>query len=264
MYLTIDPMLQPYLDKGEDTFAYIMSLQGQVYRELEGRCTQRIELGGQGYFLKQHHGVGWKEIVKNLLQLRLPILGAKNEWLALQRLKQLHIPTMQAMAYGERGCNPARRESFLLTKELTNILSLEDLCRDWRHVPPQPTFKWALIKEVARMTRIFHENGLNHRDCYICHYLWDTTSSMDAPRIYLIDLHRAQLRAKTPLRWVIKDLAGLYFSSKDIGLTSRDLLRFIREYRQQTLSNTLTRERTFWGKVKQRGDKTYQRHGKQE
>ncbi len=60
---------------------------------------------------------------------------------------------------------------------------------------------------------------------------------------------------------MVKDIAGLYFSSKDIGLTSRDLLRFIREYRQQPLFDVLTRERTFWKKVKQRGDRAYQEHG---
>jgi hypothetical protein len=115
---------------------------------------------------------------------------------------------------------------------------------------------------VARITRIMHANGMNHRDCYICHFLLDqTTENTALPRLYLIDLHRAQIRAVTPTRWVVKDLAGLYFSSKDIGLTSRDLLRFIREYRQLDLHDVLTREGTFWKKVKQRGDRTYQKHG---
>jgi hypothetical protein len=47
------------------------------------------------------------------------------------------------------------------------------------------------------------------------------------PIIPLIDLHRAQLRKKTPRRWVVKDVAGLYFSVMDIGLTQRDLFRFV-------------------------------------
>jgi heptose I phosphotransferase len=127
--------------------------------------------------------------------------------------------------------------------------------------PPVPVFKWALIKEVARITRLLHQHGVNHRDCYICHFLWDKKSTSKVPVLYLIDLHRAQIRTITPTRWIIKDLSGLYFSSKNIGLTSRDLLRFIREYRQQPLRETLAKERTFWNKVKQRGDKTYQKHG---
>jgi heptose I phosphotransferase len=260
--LIVDTTLKSHLAKHENLFDQIMQLRGQIYRELEGRRTQRILLGGQGYFIKQHHGIGWKEIFKNLLQLRLPVYSAKNEWDALKFLKSLNIPSMDAVGFGARGFNPAQMESFLITKELTQIVSLEDLCRDWPTTPPRLRFKWALIKEVARMTRIMHANGMNHRDCYICHFLLDqTTENTVTPRLYLIDLHRAQLRSATPERWVIKDLAGLYFSSKDIGLTSRDLLRFIREYRMQPLADVQTREGTFWKKVKQRGDRTYQKHG---
>jgi heptose I phosphotransferase len=260
--LIVDPTLKLHFANNKNLFDQIMQLRGQVYRELEGRRTQRIELGGQGYFIKQHEGIGWKEIFKNLLQLRLPVYSAKNEWDALKRLKSLKIPSMDAVGFGRRGFNPAQTESFLITKELTGIISLEDLCRDWSKKPPRLRFKWAVIKEVARMTRIMHANGMNHRDCYICHFLLDqATENTVTPRLYLIDLHRAQLRSATPERWVIKDLAGLYFSSKDIGLTSRDLLRFIREYRMQPLADVQTREGTFWKKVKQRGDRTYQKHG---
>jgi heptose I phosphotransferase len=262
VHFTVDPIFQQHLSPTGNLFDQIMALHGQVYRELEGRRTQRIEWHGDGYFIKQHYGIGWKEIFKNLAQLRLPVYSAKNEWRALALLKKLNIATMDVVAYGERGFNPACTESFLVTKELTQIISLEDLCRDWRIKPPSVRFKWALIKEVARMTRIMHANGMNHRDCYICHFLLDqTTENTLLPRLYLIDLHRAQIRTVTPERWVIKDLAGLYFSSKDIGLTTRDLLRFIREYRQQPLDDVLTGEGTFWNKVKQRGDRTYQRHG---
>ena len=52
----------------------------------------------------------------------------------------------------------------------------------------------------------------------------------DGHRQRLIDLHRAQIREHTPRRWRVKDLAGLYFSAMDCGLTRRDLLRFIRHY----------------------------------
>ena len=77
---------------------------------------------------------------------------------------------------------------------------------------------------------------------------------------YLIDLHRAQVRQIVPERWLIKDLAGLYFSSQDIGLTRRDLLRFMKEYRNKSLELILIQERNFWERVKKRGDKLYQRH----
>lgn len=260
MKLSLDKTLQQYF-AAEDLFAQIMAMRGKVYRALEGRRTQRIELGGTGYFLKQHFGVGWKEIFKNLLQLRLPVYSAKNEWQALQRLDKLGVATLQVAGFGYRGINPARMQSFVLTTELTDVVSLEDYCRDWQHTPPDFAVKQALIKAVAAIARQLHANGINHRDFYICHFLLNTqTLALLKPQLFLIDLHRAQIRSQTPARWIIKDLAGLYFSSKDIGLTSRDLLRFIREYRKQPWRAVMAGEPHFWQKVMQRGERTYRQH----
>ena len=262
MLFSLMPQLKHFFGE-KNLFDRLMSLRGTVYRELENRRTQRIEVNGQGYFIKQHFGVGWREIFKNLLQGRWPVISAKNEWRALQALANLAVATMPLAGYGSRGLNPAARQSFLLTQELTDVISLEDHCKHWREQPPALAEKRALIKEVARMTRVLHQNGINHRDLYLCHFLLELPPNANGQhKIYLIDLHRAQIRNETPRRWLIKDLAGLYFSSKDIGLTSRDLLRFIREYRLHPWRETVTSEWTFWEKVKQRGDRTYRQHGK--
>src|SRR5690606_4611652 len=58
----------------------------------------------------------------------------------------------------------------------------------------------------------------------------------------LIDLHRAQVRPSVPRRWRDKDLAGLYFSALDIGLTRRDRLRFLKHYFQRPLRRILAEE----------------------
>lgn len=245
-----------------------MQWHGEVYRELENRRTQRMTFNGKNYFVKQHFGVGWKEIFKNLFQLRLPVLGAKNEWLAIQRLQTLGIHTQEIVGYGCRGLNPAHRQSFLITRELPRFITLEDLGKQWQLQPPSYRFKQRIIAEVAHIARTLHEHGINHRDFYICHFLLDLIEYEKSPvdnkniKIYLIDLHRAQIRHRTPLRWLIKDLAGLYFSSKDIGLTQRDCLRFIKAYRKQSLRDVLNKETTFWWKVKQRGDKLYRDHAR--
>ena len=232
-----------------------MQLHGEVYRELEGRRTQRVTLNEKNYFLKQHFGVGWKEIFKNLLQLRLPIVSAKNEWLAIQKLQKLNIAVPDLVGYGCRGHNPATLQSFLMTRELPPTISLEDYCKNWQTQPPTFQRKFALINEVAKIARTLHQNGMNHRDFYICHFLLDEQNTL-----YLIDLHRAQMRKRTPARWIIKDLSGLYFSSKDVGLTQRDLYRFMKAYRSLPLRVLLNQEKTFWQKVKNRGDKLYQKH----
>lgn len=247
-----------------DLFERFMTLSGQCFRDQPGRLTQRFTVGGENYFIKQHSGVGWKEIVKNLFQLRLPILSAKNEWQAIQKLQLLGVATPQIVGYGKRGNNPASYQSFIIMKELAPVLSLEDLCKTWPNQPPKFVFKLHLIKEVARIARTLHRNGINHRDFYICHFLFDlsSNSSLMAQRLYLIDLHRACIRKLTPKRWIIKDLSGLYFSSKDIGLTRRDLYRFMINYCELNLREILSSEKAFWLKVKQRGDQLYNNHRK--
>ncbi|TWE01557.1 heptose I phosphotransferase [Pseudomonas sp. AG1028] len=217
---------------GKDAFEEVEGLQGQVYRELEARRTLRTEVDGQGYFVKIHRGIGWGEIAKNLVTARLPVLGAGQEWKAIQRLNETRVSTMNAVAYGERGSNPAQQHSFIITEELAPTIDLEQLTLSWIDKPPTPALKRALICRVAQMTGLMHAAGVNHRDCYICHFLLHTDKPFDPDdfRLSVIDLHRAQVRYRVPRRWRNKDLAGLYFSALNIGLTQRDLLRFLKVY----------------------------------
>jgi heptose I phosphotransferase len=104
------------------------------------------------------------------------------------------------------------------------------------------------------MVRRMHAHGLNHRDCYLCHFHLDTASGRDGLkadklRLYVIDLHRAQIRRRTPRRWLIKDLAGLYFSALGLGLTRTDRWRFIMAYEQKPLRQVLQKHKRFWGRV---------------
>lgn len=245
----------------QDPFVAVEALQGEVYRELEGRRTLRTEVAGRGYFVKIHRGIGWGEIVKNLLTAKLPVLGAWQEWQAVARLTEAGVPTMTAVAYGERGANPARQHSFIVTEELAPTTDLEQLSLNWTQQPPEPALKRALIAEVSRMTGTMHRAGVNHRDCYICHFLLHTDRpvTVDDLRLSLIDLHRAQTRAHTPRRWRDKDLAALYFSVLDIGLTRRDKLRFLREYFQQPLRQILREETRLLAWLQGKADKLYAR-----
>ncbi len=216
-----------------------------VVRDIEGRRTLRFELDGRGYYLKLQNGIGWNRIVGEYARLRPPVLGAANEWRAIQTCHALGVPTMTAVAYGERGRGPAWRESFLVTAAIEPAIDLDAYTRTWRDAPPAPSLKRALIGEVARIARRMHEGGLNHRDFYLCHFLLglDPSPTPGALRLSVIDLHRAQVRPSTPQRWRDKDLAALYFSALDIGLTARDKLRFLRVYFPGALRATLDRER---------------------
>ncbi|OCX11914.1 lipopolysaccharide core heptose(I) kinase RfaP [Stutzerimonas xanthomarina] len=247
--------------RDKDAFVEVEHLEGQVYRELEGRRTLRTEVDGRGYFVKIHRGIGWGEIAKNLLTAKAPVLGAGQEWRAIQRLHEVGVPTMTAVAYGERGSNPATQHSFIITEELAPTISLEDFAANWLEQPPAPTLKRALIAEVAQMAGTMHRAGVNHRDFYICHFLLHTDKPVTADdfRLSLIDLHRAQTRAATPRRWRNKDLAGLYFSALNIGLTRRDKLRFLRGYFQRPLREILREEASLLAWLERKADKLYAR-----
>jgi heptose I phosphotransferase len=242
---------QPFqaLWAGQDPFAMVEAMEGKVVRALDGRRTFRTEVAGRGYFVKIHRGVGWREIFKNLLSARLPVLGADNEWLASQRLAELGVDSLHAVAFGQRGSNPARRHSFVITEELAPIINLDGFTRSWPQQPPAPALKRALIQRVATMVRRMHEGGVNHRDLYLCHFLLqlDPAPTPTNLSLSLVDLHRAQIRTHTPRRWRDKDLAALHFSSLAIGLTMRDRLRFLRTYFARPLREILNMEAELLG-----------------
>jgi heptose I phosphotransferase len=261
MIFYLQAELKQYFSNQQPLFDQIMSLRGECYREQKGRLTQRIQLGNKFYFIKQHRGIGWKEIIKNMLQLRWPVLGAKDEWQAITSLQSLGVATPSVVGYGQRGKNPATMQSFILMEELTPVVSLEELCGRWPQHAPSFVLKKRLLHKVAEIARTMHHHGINHRDFYICHFLLDQ-KQFDANQLtlYLIDLHRAQRWSTIPSRWVIKDLAGLYFSSKEIGLTSRDHLRFIARYCDMPWRDVLSSNKKVWQRVKTRGEQLYRDH----
>lgn len=251
--------------QGKDLFKQVLSLEGEEYRNMDGRRTLRFEKDGLGYFAKLYSGIGWPRILKSLLSLRKPpVLSARNEWLAIRKLEELGVDTMTLVGYGEQGSTSANRQSFIITEELQPTESLEDFCRLWPQRPPPVSLKRALIEKLATITRTLHENGVNHRDYYLCHFLLDLSCGRDQldPEdltLYLIDLHRVQFHRKLPQRWRLKDLAALYFSSMEIGLTQRDFYRFIRLYSQQPLREALADHSRLWQSIEQRGDQLLQR-----
>lgn len=247
--------------RGKDAFEEVKKLDGEVFRELETRRTLRFEAAGKSYFLKWHKGTTLKEIVKNLLSLRAPVLGADREWHAIHRLHKLGVDTMCGVGFGEKGLNPLTRTSFIITEDLTPTVSLEDYCADWATNPPDVRVKRMIIHRVATMVRDMHAGGINHRDCYICHFLLHLPFSgrEDDLKISVIDLHRAQIRTRVPRRWRDKDLIGLYFSSMNIGLTRWDIYRFMRVYFNKPLKEIIASEQRLLVEAGQKAEKIRER-----
>src|SRR5690606_5210264 len=102
--------------RGKDAFQIAFAIEGQEHRALEQRQTVSFELEGKRYFIKRHRGATWREIFKNLLQLRLPVVSAYNEWRALTKLEKIGIAAPRLRGYGRRGLLPSQFESFLITE----------------------------------------------------------------------------------------------------------------------------------------------------
>ena len=245
---------------GSNPYKVLKELDGNVYRKVKNRKTFQFEYNGKSYFAKIHKGVGWLEIFKNLIQLKNPVLGAKNEWLALKRLKSTSIKTMTVVAYGEKGWNPAKRQSFIITQDLQQTISLEDYCLKWLDSNPTHCERRDLISKVAEIASGLHSNGICHRDLYLCHFLLHKEEPKFS-KISLIDLHRALIRGQLPKRWVIKDIAGLYYSAMNIGLTRRDIQRFIWKYGKLNKNYAFRENSKFWMQVKEKAIRMHRKLG---
>ncbi|GAB1260696.1 lipopolysaccharide core heptose(I) kinase RfaP [Aurantivibrio plasticivorans] len=253
-----EPFARAWADK--DAFDEVANISGTVVRHKEGRKTQKFDFDGGQYYVKHHSGIGWGEYLKNLSQLKKPVIGARNEWEAINYLHQLGIHTLTPVAFGERGGNPAAQESFLITKELTDVYSLAKYTETWPQNPPSFLEKLYLINAVADIARKIHAAGINHRDLYICHFLLKLEGKdIRNPILHLVDLHRAQIRRQVPRRWLVKDLASIYFSAMDIGLTRRDVYRFLRAYFQQPLKAILAENEALLRSVEKRANRLYER-----
>lgn len=251
--LLMPPEIEKHLPPG-DPFTQVMTMSGRAFRDVPGRKTVQIALDGNSYFLKQHFGVGWGEILKNLLTFKRPIVSAKTEMQAIRKLDEIGIATTPLVAFGERGRNPATLQSFLMTRDLGNIVSLEELCAGWTQQAPTLAFKRQLIIAVATLSRKLHQSGMNHRDFYLCHLCLDGEAlPAGGIHLYLIDLHRMRMHGQPHIEDNMKDIAALYFSSMDVGLTARDYLRFKHYYSRDAKYVS----RQFWQRVRVRADKLY-------
>jgi heptose I phosphotransferase len=237
--------------KGPNFFEAMMRLQGKAFRNVPGRKTMRVEIGGKSYFIKQHFGVGWTEIFKNLVSFKAPIIGAMTEVVAIQKLAEIGIPSTPLVAYGQQGWNPAYTKSFVMTEDLGEIVSLEELCADWSKNPPALSVKAAIIKVIAQLAAKFHGAGLCHRDFYLCHFVIKKSDlNQGRYQFHLIDLHRVLQHQSPTGKTVMKDMAGLMFSSIDsFEITDWEL--FKQFYLPQTAD--------FWAQVEARAKKLYQK-----
>jgi heptose I phosphotransferase len=204
--------------------------------------------------------VGWGEILKNLVTLRPPVVSARNEYEACRRLADSGVRAPGVAAFGERGANPARRESFVVCDAIEGAVSLEDFTADWIRLPPASADLRRLVVAVAEFARRFHDAGLVHRDFYLCHLLLDHAAwRTGRVELAVLDLHRARIFANLPARWRQRDLAALLFSTLDLPITRRSWYRFVRIYTGRPLREVFAADAGFWRQVERRARALYRK-----
>lgn len=231
---------------------------GVVYRQAAGRRTVRLAASGGFYFAKLHTGAGWREIAKNLLAGKRPVLGAGNEFAACQRLAAHGVRAPRVAAFGACGRNPARRRSFLICPALAGMASLEELTAG---EVLNPRLRRRLVAAAGDLLRVMHDAGVHHRDCYLAHIFADTAQWAEGRvALAVIDLHRAWIRHRLPRRWRRRDLAALLVSAAALRLTGRERLRFAAAYAGDAA--TWRRDGRFWRGVLRRANRLRQRRAR--
>jgi heptose I phosphotransferase len=270
MYLELTDELRKALPKDSAPFEWFLLGGGEVHREVKNRLTYETQLGELHFYVKRHLGCGWREVFKEWYRLRKPVVSARTEWEGAETLAAAGVRVPKVLGKGERGRYPAGIESFVVLEALEDCETLEHFKPGWLNYsgPDWIHLKRALIDEVAEMGRTMHQQGINHRDFYLNHFLINRdiirnwTPGDNIP-LHLIDLHRVQQRPTVPRRWLVKDLGSLIFSALDVGLTSTDCARFLRQYLSSDWKKSVRKNHALWRYTLKRAVKLYKRfHGK--
>jgi hypothetical protein len=178
-------------------------------------------------YLKRHFSLSFGKCLWEMIMFASR-KTAFDEFRNILAFHQAGLPTMIPVAAGKRVSKVFGSESFLITKGIKDCVTLETYAESCLKTKTF-TEKTVLIKKTAILSRKMHQSGFNHRDFYLCHLLIGTKEN-NKDELFIVDLHRVDIRKKVPERWIIKDLAALNYSAKSKNITRTDKLRFIKYY----------------------------------
>jgi heptose I phosphotransferase len=188
-------------------------------------------------FLKRHYRLPWWQ---GWLATLFPGKGwspAMQEWRHLHWAMSQQFPVPAKVAVAEYIGPWGRLQSFLAIQELTGMLPLHEAIPAAGRLLDASAFRqWkkSLTAELARLARELHERSYFHKDLYLCHFFIPETDLKRLVdfrgRVHMIDLHRLAHHPWTRLRWQVKDLAQLLYSSEIEGVELCDRVFFWRKY----------------------------------
>jgi hypothetical protein len=172
---------------------------------------------GSTVFVKRYDFNRPSLFVRGMLKLNFPVYSGPRELDNLLAMRAAGLPVPTPLSAGTHDVGP-RRQSFVALAELPG--------RPLHEVPAPaaPADRRARVLAVADLVQRLHSAGFWHKDLYACNLFWDPDKGLG-----LLDCERVERRAGgPPMRWRVKDLAALHYSSPWPTRTER--LRFLLAY----------------------------------
>jgi len=193
-------------------------------------------------FLKRYQNIPKLKQINNWLSRRRRISTMDCDRMPAEILKDFGVNTPKTIAFGVQwqgivGVGFEKR-SFIITEKIPNSVSLEKKL-------PAVFFRdrKKFIENLAAFVSKFHKTGFRHRDLYLCHIFCDENGGFT-----LIDLNRVFRPLIFGGRFLVKDLAQLYYSAPGGIITKSDRLRFYMAYTRETKLSM--KDRVFIKKIK--------------
>lgn len=188
------------------------------------RTRLALPAGGEiGIFIKRQENHVYREWRHGFM----PAATFEREFRNLLRFRQLRIPTLELVYFGQRR-NNGQLQAILLTRELEGFLPLDAISL-LNSLNSDPMLRKRLILRIADVIRQMHDAHMQHNCLYPKHIFVKQLpdNSID---IRLIDLEKVKWR---PFRKqaMLRDLATLHRHAQ--GWCKTDRLRLFLAYRQE-------------------------------
>ena len=177
---------------------------------------------GPGLYIKRFK---FKNLRRKLKHLVRPTQAA-HEWRTGPCLQRHGIPTCRVLAMAARRVGLLHQEAFLITEEIPEAIPLPDYLAsaDWKMSGVE--LKHQLIEELATLVVRLLDSGHWHKDLHVGNVLIAPHRGV-GERLFVLDLHSIR-RGRASRRRVLRMLAMLADSTKRLGISRADRIRFLR------------------------------------
>ena len=148
------------------------------------------------------------------------------EWHWILELMDAGIACAQPVAFGEQVEGRREVRSATVSRAVPGH-SLEVWGSRWDGAERERMRHLAI--HVARLVGRLHRRGFVHRDLYLSHVYFDDQAPLERA-LHLIDLQRVMQPRLRHLRWIIKDLAALNYSTPAHLFSNAERLRWLKRY----------------------------------